>query len=180
MHHALNEPEMKKKITYEFVWLVGVVIISLIITGLMIGFDSLFSWEIDLEFHDTYVVGSPFTLVILTVCILDFCILLTRILMSKFQNILINIHLIAVAGVLFFLINRNGFLLDFLFMKLRHYQNNEGWTIYPPSASTSSGRAIHEMLDSHFKYDVVIQFVLLLTLILTSIITVKRLSKHDA
>lgn len=171
---------VKKEILIEFVWLIGTGIFSVLMVGFTIGFDSLLNWEIDLQVHDTYFVGSPLSLIVVLALLLDLLALVTKSSFQRFRSNATNFHLIIVTGILLLLTILNDPLFLFFQMKIMEGQQTQGWTVYPPSITASTELQNQERYFIQNGYFLILQISLIVVLTLTSIMAGRRLAKHDA
>lgn len=118
---------INKDIKTDVIWIFVLATLTVLIIGLLIGFDGWTSKPFEIQLHDTYIIlsiGQVFTLIFLNT---TFWVFLSRQISGKFERQTSNVILICVTGLLIFI---TSLTIKFLGTM------DQGWTIYPPLSAT--------------------------------------------
>jgi len=107
----------------DLIWIVTIVAMTVLIIGLLVGFDQWATKPLDIQFHDTYIILSIRQVFILSFLNIAFWVFLTRQIRCKFERLTSNIVLICITGLLIII---TSLTIKFI------GSMDQGWTIYPP------------------------------------------------
>jgi len=137
---------IKKELTIEFIWLIGILIASVIIYGSYSGFDKL-GLNIDLELHDTYFVFSSVYIILVLFRLLCFVVYGIRVIKDKFQTKVLSVIWIVMTGWIIMLhseLNKTYLTMEPLFSGGK----DNGWVVIPPNGIPDPSKNNMEMLST--------------------------------
>jgi hypothetical protein len=135
---SLVPVDFMKKLNFrnDLIWLSALGIITLLIFGLLIGFDHWRTRWFEIQLPDAYIVLGSWQVWSLLFLNTTFWTYLIRQAESRFERHSSNIVLLSVTGLLIFITS----------LTIRYTGSmNQGWTIYPP-LSSSSGKTLEKYI----------------------------------
>jgi hypothetical protein len=171
---------MKKELIVELIWIIGLAMFTTIAFTLFWGFDKLTDKTIDLSFHDTYFVITPFIIITPTFLSIAFLTTGIRLLVNRGKILTINISFIILTGLLIIFISI--FIKDIQGFKLSFDGDNKGWMVYPPANNISPKevRSDHGNISGIDNLLLAVQIFLVMTLVIISVVTGKSSGRHSA
>lgn len=147
---------IKKDLSTDLIWLFALGTATLLIIGLLIGFDNLSAKPFEIQSHDTYIILSIQQVFLLLFLNVTFWIYLIRQAKNGFKRQSSNIVLLLVTGLLIFF---TSLTIKFI------GSMDQSWTIYPPLSSpptkVPTKYTITSAINSFVQFYEVLQIVFL-------------------
>lgn len=119
---------INKTIRKELQWLVGLLLLTTLLLGIIFGFNNLLDGELDTQVYDTYFVTTTSRMVFPFFTLLTFITYLFRQFIDKFKGTPGNYILLTATGILIILVTIQ-------ISRITIYSPaTGGWIIYPPNA----------------------------------------------